>query len=223
MDNGTQMPSPAPRRRARNRKAEQSRETQDRLVTVARTLFAERGYAGTALEDLVEQAGMTRGALYHQYRDKRDLFLAVFDAVERDLGERVAAAIGTETDPWEALRTGARAFLEACNDLAVRRIVLIDGPSVLGWEEWRRIDGEYSLGMVRLGLEANAAAGNLSGDNIEALTHLIVGALNEAALAVATAPEQAGAHAKYAAALDQILDALRAQAATPQRRQRPGS
>lgn len=192
-------------------------------MAVARTLFAERGYAGTALEDLVEQAGMTRGALYHQYRDKRDLFLAVFDAVERDLGEHVAAAIGAETDPWEALRTGARAFLEACNDLAVRRIVLIDGPSVLGWEEWRRIDGQYSLGMVRLGLEANAAAGNLSRDNIEALTHLIVGALNEAALAVASAPEQAGAHADYAAALDQILDALRAQAATPPHTQRAGS
>jgi AcrR family transcriptional regulator len=215
------MPTPASRRRRpNNRKAEQSRETQDRLVAVARTLFAERGYAGTALEDLVDRAGMTRGALYHQYRDKRDLFLAVFDTVERELGERIAAAIAGETDPWEALRTGARAFLAACNDIAVRRIVLIDGPSVLGWEEWRRIDGQYSLGMVRLGLEANAAAGNLSVTHLEALTHLIVGALNEAALAVASAPEEANAHAEYAAALDHILEALRAQAAAPAPRAR---
>src|SRR5215470_5176370 len=140
-----------------SRKAEQSRETQDRLLRAARQLFTERGYAGTAMEDLVAKAGMTRGALYHQYADKRDLFRAVFEAVESELGQQLAVAVGSETDPWQMLRAGARAFLAAATEPSIRQIVLIDGPAVLGWEEWRRIDSQHSLGMVRMIFEANIA------------------------------------------------------------------
>jgi len=204
------------------RKAEQSRETQDRLIRTARQLFTEKGYAGTATEDLVARAGMTRGALYHQYRDKRDLFRAVFESVEQELGEKIARAIPLGGGPWEALEAGARAFLEACLDPAVRRIVLTDGPSVLGWEEWRRIDGQYSLAMVRAALEANAAAGNLAPQPMEPLTHLIVGALNEAALAVAAAEDVEAAREEFTASLLRILAALRA-AAGDRKRRRPAA
>ena len=192
------------------RKAEQSRETQDRLIKAAKDLFGSKGYAGTAMEDLVARAGMTRGALYHQYRDKRDLFRAVFEAVEIELGQRIAKEVGLETDPWAQLRAGARAFLASAIDPAMRRIVLIDGPSVLGWEEWRRIDSQYSLGMVRAVFEVNIAAGNIAEQPVEPLAHLIVGALNEAALAVAAARDATAACEEFASSIFRVLDALRA-------------
>lgn len=199
------------RREARgSRKEEQSRATQVRLLAAARALFSERGFAGTATEDLVARAGVTRGALYHQYADKRDLFRAVFEEVERDLGERIARAAAVETTPWEQIRAGARALLEASLEPAVRRIVLTDGPSVLGWEEWRRIDSQYAYGMVRTALEANVQAGNLPEQPIEPLTHLIIGALNEAGLAVAASRTPATTRDEFIATLDGVLGALRA-------------
>ncbi|HJQ84017.1 MAG TPA: helix-turn-helix domain-containing protein [Candidatus Binatia bacterium] len=202
---------------ATSRKAEQSRETQDRLVRAARDLFTERGYARASMEELVARAGMTRGALYHQYRDKRDLFRAVFDAVEVDLGQRIAIAAAAETDVWNQLLAGARAVLASASDPAVRRIIFTDGPSVLGWDEWRRIDGQYALAMVRTVLEANIAAGNLAAQPVEPLSHLLVGAINEAALAVAAAPDVEAARTEFGAAIERVLDSLRraAKAGTP--------
>jgi len=200
------------------RKAEQSRETQDRLIKAAKELFTTKGYADTAMEDLVAKAGMTRGALYHQYADKRDLFRAVFEAVEAELGQQLAMAVASETDPWLMLRAGARAFLASATEPGIRRIVLVDGPAVLGWEEWRRIDAQHSLGMVRMILEVNIGAGNIPPQPVEPLTHLIVGALNEAALAVAAAEDAAGARESFAVSMEGVLDALRAMAAdTPKR------
>jgi AcrR family transcriptional regulator len=111
------------------------------------------------MEDLVAKAGMTRGALYHQYADKRDLFRAVFEAVEAELGQQLAMAVGSETDPWQMLRAGAGHFWLRPTEPAIRRIVLIDGPAVLGWEEWRRIDSQHSLGMVRMIFEVNIGRG----------------------------------------------------------------
>jgi AcrR family transcriptional regulator len=192
-----------------SRKAEQSRETQERLIRVARELFTENGYARTSMEDLVARAGMTRGALYHQYEDKRDLFRAVFEKVEEDLGQRIALAAVAETDPWAQLLAGASAFLESATDPTVRRIVLIDGPSVLGWEEWRRIDGQYSVSTVRAALDANVAAGNIAPQPLEPLAHLLVGALNEAALAVAASDDPESAKAAFGEAMRRVLDAFR--------------
>ena len=193
-------------------KEERSRATQERLLSAARALFSERGFAGTATEDLVARAGVTRGALYHQYEDKRDLFRAVFEDVERELGERIAAAAAAVTQPWEMIRAGARALLEASLEPAVRRIVLTDGPSVLGWEEWRRIDSKYAYGMVRAALEANIEGGNLPRQPIDPLAHLIIGALNEAGLAVAASQTPEATRDEFLASLDGVLAALRAAA-----------
>jgi len=201
-----------------SRKEEQSRETQGRLIRAARDLFGERGYAGAAMEDLVGRAGMTRGALYHQYRDKRDLFRAVFEAAEQEIGERIAMSAAVETDPWEQLKAGARAVLDSANDPAVRRIVFADGPAVLGWDEWRRIDGRYALAMVGAALEASIAAGNIAPQPVEPLAHLIVGAINEAALALAAAPDPAEARKGFVAAIDHVLEALRAAATVTRKR-----
>jgi AcrR family transcriptional regulator len=200
------------------RKAEQSRETQDRLIKAAKELFATKGYAAAAMEELVAKAGLSRGALYHQYQDKRDLFRAVFEAVEEDLGQRIAMEVASETDPWRQLQAGARAFLKLASDPVIRRIVLIDGPSVLGWEEWRRIDSQHSLGMVRMIIEMNVAAGHVAEQPVEPLAHLIVGALNEAALAVAAADDPERAREDFAASMLRVLDALRSVAKPGARR-----
>jgi AcrR family transcriptional regulator len=190
--------------RKRGRKEEQSRETQERLIRVATELFAEKGYAATATEDLVARAGMTRGALYHQYADKRDLFRAVFESVEQQLGLRMAQSAAAATDPAEQFRLGTRAFLEAALEPAVRRIVLLEGPTVLGREEWRRIDSQYAFSLVRAVWEANIAAGNVPPLPLDALTEVMLGALNAAGLAVAAAGDPKSAIAEFTTIIDAV-------------------
>src|SRR5262245_65846481 len=116
----------------KSRRDQHSAATRAALVRVARRLFAEYGYAGTATEDVVRRAGVTRGALYHHFRDKRDLFAAVVEQVEQDVLERVAEAALSERDAWEAQRAAIGAYLDVCLEPAVQRIVLVDAPSVLG-------------------------------------------------------------------------------------------
>src|SRR2546421_10255411 len=114
--------------------SERSAATREALIAAARELFAERGYAAVGTEEIVRAAGVTRGALYHHFAGKRELFEAVHEDDERQLVERIAAsAISTSADPLQALHAGAQAFLDACEDPAVQRIALVDAPSVLGW------------------------------------------------------------------------------------------
>src|SRR6188472_3338672 len=111
--------------------------TRSSLTSAARTLFAERGYAGVGTEEIVARAGVTRGALYHHFADKRDLFRAVHEELEEALVADIGARLDGIEDPWELLVTGVRAFLDACTDPALIQISLLDAPAVLGWEEWR--------------------------------------------------------------------------------------
>src|SRR5499433_4322988 len=120
----------------RTKHDERSEATRRSLVAAARTLFGARGYASVGTEEIVRAAGVTRGALYHQFRDKADLFAAVAEEVEAEIAERIAAGAGTATDPVEALRAGARLFLDACAEPEVEQIILLDAPAVLGWEAW---------------------------------------------------------------------------------------
>ena len=116
-------------------KAEQSEATRAALIAAAHSLFAERGYAAVGTEEIVRAAGLTRGALYHHFAGKLELFQAVYEDVERRLVEQIAAsAMPGAGDPLQALHAGAQAFLDACEDPAVQRIALLDAPSVLGWE-----------------------------------------------------------------------------------------
>src|SRR5690606_8160720 len=117
-------------------------------------LFAERGYAGTATEEIVADAGITRGALYYHFADKADLFRAVFEELAAEVVARIDAAAAAARGGGASLRAGCHAWLDACLDPAVQRIVLLDGPSVLGWEEWRRIDARYGSRSLRRLIEA---------------------------------------------------------------------
>ena len=150
-------------------------------------------------------AGVTRGALYHQFRDKADLFAAVAEEVEAEISERIAAGAGAAIDPVEALRAGARIFLDACAEPEVERIILLDAPAVLGWEAWRALAGRYGLGLVRLGLQSAMDAGGIVPQPIAPLAHILIGALDEAALYEVGAANPAAAREECAEIFDRIV------------------
>jgi AcrR family transcriptional regulator len=185
-----------------------SEATRRRLVTAARALFGVRGYADVGTEEIVRAAGVTRGALYHQFRDKADLFAAVAEEVEAEIAERIAGAAGVEADPVDALRSGARLFLDACAEPEAERIILLDAPAVLGWEAWRDLSGRYGLGLVRFGLRSAIEAGAIPAQPVDPLAHVLIGALNESALYVARAEDPAAAREQCVTIIDRILRGL---------------
>lgn len=193
----------------RRTKAEQRATTTRRLLQVGREVFAEQGYAGASTEEIVRRAGVTRGALYHHFAGKEALFAAVLADVQRDVARRVAEAADRETDRCGQLRAGCHAFLAASLDPHVQRIMLLDAPAVLGWEAWRRLDAEHAMRLLREGLDALVAEGGIAPQPVEPLTHLLSGAMNEAALWIARAPRTEQALAEATAALDHLLDGLR--------------
>jgi AcrR family transcriptional regulator len=192
--------------------AERAEETRAALIGAARELFGRRGYASVGTEEIVRRARMTRGALYHHFVSKEDLFLAVYEAVERDLVEQIAATAASAADPVEALRAGARAFLDACENDAVRRIALIDAPSVLGWERWREIGMRYGFGLVQSTLEAAIEAGLIERQPVRPLAHLLLGSIDEAGMLVSRADDAGQTKREVAAAIDRYLSALAGQA-----------
>ncbi|MFF2021094.1 TetR/AcrR family transcriptional regulator [Streptomyces sp. NPDC058171] len=188
---------------------QRSRATRSALVAAARRLFAERGYADVGTEEIVRAAGVTRGALYHQFRDKTDLFDTVVQTVEAEVTERIATqAMATASDPVEALRAGARAFLDAFAEPDAERILLLDAPGVLGWRRWREIGQDQGLGVITEALSAAIGTGDLVDQPVAPLAHLLLGALDEAALKVAHADDPEATRAEMAAALDRLVEGL---------------
>jgi AcrR family transcriptional regulator len=192
--------------------AQRSKATRDKLVAAARGLFGARGYAAVGTEEIVRAAGVTRGALYHQFRDKEDLFAAVFEQLEAETTARVAdGALGDgapAADPLAALRLGARQFLAECAAPEVERILLLDAPAVLGWERWREIGLRHGLGLVAGALEAGMEAGVVARAPVVPLAHLVIGALDEGAMYVARAADRETARAEVEAIVDRLLDGL---------------
>ncbi len=195
-----------------SRKAEQSDATRGALLSAARDLFTEHGYTATSTNEIADRAGVTRGALYHHFAAKDDLFRAVFELLEAEIAERVAREALAGADPLEQLRLGCRAFLDACLDPAVQRIVLLEGPGVLGWETWQEIEERYGYGLVATGVEAAIIAGVFEKQPVEPLAHVLFGALAQAGLVVARAEDPRGARTQMEAATDRLLDGLRARA-----------
>lgn len=187
-----------------------SAATRGALIDAGRRLFGARGYAAVGTEELVRAAGVTRGALYHQFRDKAALLEAVYEALEADITRRVAeeAVASGATDPLAALRAGAAAFLDACADPEVERIVLLDAPAVLGWERWREIGMAHAMGIVTGTLEAGMASGALRQQPLEPLAHAVAGAMDELAMWVARAPDREAARARALEIVDALLGAL---------------
>jgi AcrR family transcriptional regulator len=193
----------------RSAKAAQSQATRAGLLAAARSLFAERGYAHVGTEEIVRAAGVTRGALYHQFADKRDLFSAVFEELEAELiGEAAQRMVGHD-DPLDAMKEACRGWLEACARPEAQQIVLLDAPAVLGYETWREIGERHGLGAVMAAVQAAIDAGALEPQPVRALAHVLVGALDEAALYVARSDDPETALAEMDGVLSRMVDSLR--------------
>jgi len=203
---------------ARRSQAERSEATRHALIEAARGLFAERGYADVGTEEIVRAAGVTRGALYHHFDGKRELFEAVYERVETGLAERIATgALSANADsPLGAMRAGAAMFLQACTEPEVQRIALLDGPSVLGWDRWREIGAEHGLGLIEASLQAAIEAGAIARQPVRPLAHVLMGALDEAAMLVARAEDPERMRAEAGQTLDTLLAALSSSAAPRQ-------
>jgi AcrR family transcriptional regulator len=191
------------------RQAERSETTRRQLLAVARELFAAQGYSATPIDNVVERAGVTKGALYHHFRTKRDLFRAVFEDIERELVEAVVIAADGAPDPLEGMRLGVDAFLRAAVDPAVRQIIFVDGPSVLGAETWREIDEQYGFALVKASLEAAMQLGLLQTRPVDPLAHLFLAALSEAAHQIARSEDQKAAVEEMSSALWSLIESLR--------------
>ncbi|WP_344310016.1 TetR/AcrR family transcriptional regulator [Fodinicola feengrottensis] len=194
------------------RQAEKSETTRAALVAAARELFAERGYAGVGTMEIVNRAGSSRGAMYHHFKDKQELFRAVYEQIQQELIQRVTqemAGIG-DAGPLAAFQVGLHAFLLACLDPDKSRIGLVEAPAVLGWQQWRELDQQYALGIVTAGLQLGVQAGALRCDiPIRVLAHLVLAALGEAGLLIASAEDPDAERLEAERAVLALLDGLR--------------
>ena len=193
----------------KGRKAEQYEQTRRQLLDIARRLFAERGFAGAGTEEVARRAGVTRGALYYHFRDKRNLFLAVVEDLQQQILDRVQRVASAEADPWEGLRVGLHAYLDACMDPAVQRIVLTDAPSVLGRSTWRELDARYGFGLLRAALQGLIDAGLMAPQPVDPLAHMLLGALSEAGMVIAESEDMVATRREVGDALDRLLHGLR--------------
>jgi AcrR family transcriptional regulator len=187
--------------------AERTAATRRALLDAARSLFAEKGYHGAAAEEIVRRAGLTRGALYHHFEDKKDLFRVVVDEIEGEIDEEIEAAERAQSGLLEAVMAGYRAFLDAVLDPEMRRTFFLEGPSVLGWE-WREIDARHAVGKIEEGLEALIAEGHMEPQPVKPLARLINGALLEAAFFVAAVEDPKAARDEAWGAMERLVGGL---------------
>jgi AcrR family transcriptional regulator len=185
--------------------AERSEATRAALLRASRDLFGARGYGDVGTEEIVARAGVTRGALYHQFADKKDLFRAVVEALEQDVIGRVGRRLGEADGPGAALALMMAGWLDVCEDDEVQRILLLDAPGVLGWDEWREIGHRYGLGEVIGLLEAAMEAGAIARQPAVPLAHVVIGALDEAALYIARAEDPRAARTEMEGVLGRLL------------------
>jgi len=189
--------------------AERSEATRRALLDSGRRLFERRGFDAVTAEEIVTEARVTRGALYHHFaHGKPDLFREVVREVMQEVHGRLAAAGRRARTPLEALKLGVGAFLEVCTEPGHRRVLLVDGPAVLGWHAWRAMDLEYGLGLLRRALEAAARARQIRLEDLETTTHLLAGALVDGALLLGQAPGEPARRRRIETTLLRLLAGL---------------
>ena len=180
------------------------------MTAAARTLFSERGYANVGTEEIVQRAGVTRGALYHHFRGgKEELFRTIVVQISAEMAQQVRGVAVSTDDPWDALTNGIDAFLDACALPEVQRILLVDGPAVLGWDVWRAIDQNYGLGLLEGALQRAIDAGRMPPQPARAAAHVLLGALDEAAMVVARADDPLAARKEMGQTVHRLLEGLR--------------
>ena len=202
------MRSMTEQKAAPGKRAAQGRATRGQLIEVATRLFAEHGYEGTSIEAVLSAAGVSRGALYHHFAGKEALFTAAVLAISDRVTVEIAEAIRDCTDPVDAMRTAALAWIDLAGDPVIQRIMLVDAPSVLGWEQWRTMDEGRTAGAMRAMLQEVSDTGRLPQELVEPFSHMILAALDEAALVVARAPDSRAAVAEGRHAVEELLSRL---------------
>lgn len=195
----------------RSRREEYAEATRRAILDSAADAFVEHGYLEASLDDIARAARVTKGALYHHFTSKQDLFRAVFEEVEDQMVRAVNRAAGGHPRPWARTTAGIAAFLDLCLDNRYRRIALEEGPAALGWQLWRQIDEAYALGMVRATLQNLMTAGEITPRPVDLLARVVMAAITEAGLAVASAPDRAAARQDAEELLRRLLAGLRAE------------
>jgi AcrR family transcriptional regulator len=190
------------------RQQERSDATRTSLIAAATKLFGERGFSDTPTEDIVRAAGVTRGALYHHFTDKEDLFRAAFEGIEAYLVARAADAVARSEDLKAGLLAGCNEFLDACLERDVQQIALIDGPAVLGWDQLRKIDERHALGLITMGIEAAIAEGVIDPQPARPLAQMLLGALTEGAMLIARSEDVNTTRAEVGAIVERLLAGL---------------
>jgi AcrR family transcriptional regulator len=189
-------------------------DTREALVEAGRALFAERGYTATGTEDIVAAARVTRGALYHHFSDKAHLFRAVMERSARDMAQRLIeqetarAEAHPEHDAWTTLRLGFQSFLDACADPHFQRIVLIEGPAVLGHSVWDALVDQHGYVLLAEVLTEAMREGSIDELAVQPLTRMLAALISEASLYIARAEDQAAARDETGRALDRLLAGL---------------
>jgi AcrR family transcriptional regulator len=191
-----------------DRRRQRGQATRDRLLAAARGLFGARGYEGTSIEAVLASSGVARGALYHHFQSKAELFDAVVEEVFVEIAAQTDAAARRGADRLERLRAGSHAWLRMALDPAIQRIALLDPLTVLGWARWRELDEQYTLGALRASLRGLVGDGRSDSREVDLLAYMLLAALNEAALFIASADDQRAALDTGLAAVDTLLDRL---------------
>ncbi|ATA27291.1 TetR family transcriptional regulator [Mycobacterium lepraemurium] len=194
----------------RRTQEERSAATRDALIAAARKLWGLRRYTDVGTPEIAAAAGVTRGAMYHQFADKAALFRAVVEAVEQDVTARMAVVVAESgaSTPTDATRAAVDAWLEVSADPEVRQLILLDAPSVLGWAEFRDVAQRYSLGMTEQLLTEAIRAGELAEQPVRPLAHVLIGSLDEAAMVIATADDPDSTRRETRQVLQRLVDGM---------------
>ncbi|MFB9902404.1 TetR/AcrR family transcriptional regulator [Allokutzneria oryzae] len=195
---------------ARPRRVDYSESTRKALVDGAVVLFTERGYAGTSLDEVCRRARVTKGALYHHFSGKQGLFEAAFDAVEQDMLSRLAEIVSQPGDVWQTSMEGLRAYLKVCLEPAYQRIVLHEGPVVMGYEAWREAEERFSFGLVRTAVSGLIDSGIIGDLPEEPMARLLFGALAGGATMIVAAEDQKKASEDIGRCIEGVVSGLRA-------------
>jgi AcrR family transcriptional regulator len=189
-------------------RVERGRTTRERLIDVGHALFGGHGYEATSVGAILDGAGLARGAFYHHFATKAELFDAVLDRVFAQLAEASAEAARRHDDPVKRLHAGCASWLDSVMDPAVQRITVLDAPSVVGWARCRELDERYTLGRTKSTMRRIARDGRLPEHNVDVLAHMLLAAVSEAAILIARADDPAAAREAGQAALDVLIDRL---------------
>lgn len=194
---------------ARSRRVENTESTRQALVKSAVVLFTKKGYAGTSLDEIAKRARVTKGALYHHFNGKQALFEAAFEDVESQVVRRLSAVLFAGGDIWETVRAGLGEFLQVCLEPSYQRIVVHEAPAVMGWERWREAEERYTFGVIREAVQALVDAGEFTPLPIEALAHVVYGALSAGASTIAGSARPKQTSAEVGQVVDAVMQGLR--------------